>query len=270
MSVRRPRRPGGRVAHAPVSTGAAFTPLSLALTTYYRFDVTKYTLNGTDVSAWANQGSTGATDNMTNGSTGPQPAFTLSNATWNNRPTATYTADSLVAGTMSTTHRPLYDGTGGFMFIIFRSTSTTAAQIVWSCGGNSTTTAGIRFMYNGTTERLTIQASNDTAFMINSAATGATPINTKGILLFRFQNGRVGVDDWELYWNNVKIHGGDPSNTPATGVGPDVVPVFGATSSTGASNPFIGDIVEAGSGAFFPSDAQVTQLYTYAQARYGL
>lgn len=249
-----------------------WAPLDDSPAIYRRYQTltTHYTLNGTDVASLKNQGSTGATNDMTQGSAGPQPAFTLSNATWNNKSTATYTADSLIEGTMSANYQPLYDGTGAYMFVIFRATSTAVTQIIWTCGGNSTTTAGIRFMYNGSTEKVTIQASNDSAFVINTAISGTVPLNTKGIMLFRYQHGRVGLDDWELFWNGSKVGGGDSNNTPATGVGPDVLPCFGATSATGATNPFGGDIVESGSKPVFASDALVAKLYAYAQNYYGV
>lgn len=67
--------------------GSSFSPLSLSPVLWLRADL-GVTLNGSNVSAWADQSGTGDSNkNATQGTAAKQPLFTAANAALNNKPT---------------------------------------------------------------------------------------------------------------------------------------------------------------------------------------
>lgn len=112
------------------SSGDPTIPVTTNLLAWYRADL-GVTLNGSTVSAWADQSGTGDSNkNATQGTAANQPTFTASDANFNNRPVLTF------------------DGTTDYLKTAVWSASASQPNTIYSVARRTASTGSV-FMYDG-------------------------------------------------------------------------------------------------------------------------
>lgn len=260
------RRPNPRVGRSRVVCGAlAITPSTIYgsdLKLWLRADL-GVTLNGGDVSAWANQGTLGGSFDQ--GTPANQPLFTASDANLNGQPSVTFTganSDRLVSSLAASAWNFLHDGTGATLFVVCRPTGGSGTRtLIGNSGGP--TARGFRLEHVPASDRFELRVSDGASnvIAITGSANAAEPVS----LVAMFTHRTSDTPDVTLYYNPSTTSRGTGSGTPSAS---DAAAALYVGTTTGAANAFDGPIAEliAVTGV---DAAKIASVQAYLLARYG-
>lgn len=221
------------------------------------------TLNGGDVSAWANQGNAGGSFDQATAAN--QPAWTSSDANLNGKPSVTFTAantDRLVSTLAASAWNFLHDGTGATLWVVTRLTNSANAALV------ATRTAagasrGVIITHVPASNAVQMLVSDGVTNVINvtGTANAAEPLST--VVLFTHLT--TATPDAEIFYNPSTSSRGSGSGTPSASNAAFTM-YIGSTATP--ANPLEGSIAEV-IGVDTVDAARAAQVQSYLLARYG-
>ncbi len=255
--LRRGRRRRGAI--------APFLPTDIAgAVLWLRADM-GVTLNGTDVSAWADQSGNG--NNVAQGTASAQPLYDAENADLNNRPSITYanadTSHALVFGGAKSVFNRLHNGTDCTTFHVIDVDAADAGAFF-----STLRSLNSRIGFDlgvGTSGALLWQIGNGsgTSFVVNLSGGGAPAMGVGQHVIIT----RTDATGYSLRLNGTEVAADSYLDTPTTSDSLGSLTVGNLT--LGGDPPSIG-YAEGGVWSSRLSDAQCEQLESYATERYGL
>lgn len=260
---------GGRLSRRGVKLGSASGPVSLGvpdtipdLFAWYRGDY-GITLNGSNVSAWADQSSPAVS--MAQGTAGNQPPYVVADANYNGN---SYvgpldgTADHLVAGAAADWEF-LHTGAGMTIAIAFRTGALGAIRRLFDNINGTSTALGITCLYTSASPAaLSVVIGNGAATVVSASTAASITATTTYRLIFR--HATENTPDWDLSLNGVTTTG---NNAAAPGSGAAAA-TLNIGRRTGGIQLFDGSFAEMIVYNRAISDAEKTTLNDYLVTRY--
>lgn len=250
-----------RLGGLPPSTTPA-TIYGSALKLWLRADL-GITLNGGDVSAWANQGTAGGSFDQ--GTPANQPAWTSSDANMNGQASVTFTAansDRLVSTLAASAWNFFHDGTGATLFVVMRPVATSATR---HAIGNSSgsTSRGFRLEHIPASDRFNCRISDGATDVISILGSGnaAEPLSCVAM----FTHKTTDTPDCTLYYNPSTTSRGSGSATPSAS---DAANALYVGISPALISAFDGPIAEI-IGTNDVDATKIASTQAYLLARYG-
>jgi hypothetical protein len=167
------------------SGAARWNPLSESTVRSLYDTATGVTLNGSDVSAWTDQGP--LAKNLAQATGANQWLYVTSGGPFGGLPHMSLTKannDRMTAGAVSD-YKFLHDGTGGWVAMRFRSTNAAALQVLVDTNALSGS-VGMNLYYDGTNQRLLSNIGNGVVISALGTANGSVPINTAATVLWTY------------------------------------------------------------------------------------
>jgi hypothetical protein len=229
-------RRGGRQSRRP-SGGPPFTPASLpGLVAWYRSDL-GITLNGSTVSAWADQSGNG--HHLTQGTGAQQPTYQASDAGWNGRPSLLSTINTSSLGTG-----------------IFSQAQPVTIYFV----SNMSTASANQTPINGTGSYLIQWTGSAWLIHSNTSLTSPASSNTTGIMAFVFNSTSSAV-----YRNS----SASPIVTGDAGAIGQNAALFALADNSSGLLAMGGTVVELAYYSGAHSSSQISKVFRYAGSLYG-
>lgn len=247
------RRPGARNNRGRISAGGApapFTPAAYSPVGWWRSDL-GVTLNGGDVSAWADQSGNGS--HLLQANPALQPLYSASDANFGGQPSITLTAangDCLECLTGGSSGNPQHS-----IFAVLRTGALAASFAAFVNYGRSTAS---------TSSSLIGENSGDAAWYGGGGQTLPTGANLVTATTYRLGKTHNGTDTQG--YRNGATDGATAARTYTLASPPGYL-IGGRDGATGLSNFTIVEWVVYNSVL---SGAQITTLDDYFRARYGL
>lgn len=276
MSWRRPntgfgRRDGFRNAGGQAVAQAPATISDLKV--WFRAD-RGVTLNGSTVSAWADQAALGGAQDMSQGTAAEQPTYVASDADFAGQPSLQFdgTTDKLIAATAAD-WTFMSNGLGLTVFLVCRVSADVASQLLLDNNNGDVTASnsatGLVLQHQGgANDRFHLVITRSAAGAVVDALTSASSVvaPASGILVFRYLEGRAD-NEYDLRWNRTSHASGNSTNAPSASAPAGPLCIGAQWFSEGLL--FNGDIPELAMYTRYLSDTEVTQLEAYA-SRYGI
>lgn len=231
-------------------TEAAFTPKSIAnLAAWYRADL-GITLNGSTVSAWADQSGNG--NNVTQGTANKQPLFVASDSNVNNKPVLDF------------------DGSNDQMQGNFAAALTGEKNWTLITVGQWDTLTGTRCIAS------VGAGGNGYDLIVNFSGTGKREVVHKGVAAMPDDNATTNYEIWSATRDNsgspnviLKVNGVTQSiSTPNTVMlTPGVSISIGANFTVSFMDGKVAEVIVYNNKI---SDADLAKLHTYLGSRYGI
>lgn len=249
----------------PISTGAPSVDVPDTIPdifSWYRADL-GITLNGSNVSAWADQ-ILPAVD-ASQGVAGSQPPYIASDAGINGNAIIgpfDGTADHFTAGVASDWSF-LHEGTGMTIVMVFRTAALGTLRRLFDNNNGSGTALGLTMQISAASPALAwLNMGNGAAAVLSAPTAASITANSVNYLVFR--HATANTPDYSFNLNGVTTTGNN-SNTPGTGA---AAATLNIGRRSGAVQYFNGDIAEFITYERAISDAEQTQITDYITARY--
>ena len=230
---------------------------------WYRGDY-GITLNGSNVSAWADQAPATAQDCST-AAAGNQPPYVVADANYNGH---SYigpfdgTADYFTAGSASDWEF-LHTGAGMTVALVFRTGALGAIRRLFDNINGTSTALGITCLYTSASPAaLSVVIGNGAATVVSASTAASLTATTTYRLIFR--HATANTPDWDLSLNGVTTTG---NNAAAPGTGAAAA-TLNIGRRTGAIQWFDGSFAEMAIYNRSISDAEKTTLNNYLVTRY--
>lgn len=228
-------------------SAAIWTPIRSADVRHW-FDPTRVTINGSDVSAWPDQGT--GNKSLVQAIGAQRPAYVAAGGVFGTLPHLAFTSgsDDELGGSSPADWKFLHDGSGMFIAMRFRSTVASLAVIASSLGLSSSS-IGMTLLWDPTSAglcQMLISNGSGAAYEANiQTANGSAPINTAHTVIAWFSGSSVGIE----------IDGGTPVTGAFTGTpsaaSPDYPLTIGSRPGS-ASSGFTGEIGDVVVGTAAP------------------
>lgn len=226
--------------------GAAFSPTQLSgCALWLRADL-GITLNGGNVSAWANQGTLGGS--VSQGTGANQPAYSAAGGP-NSRPALQFDGGDSLASTLAASSWNFLHSATFTLFVVFRSTtnSTTHFGVLVATYSGSNATRGSAFWWENriafthTAKIATSMGNASGALVYNSfSSNNSSPYNVHQVAEFVQENGASGNDLLQII-NGSVVGGAEPVGSPSAGAANGTLTIGSLVNGTAN---FIGDISE--------------------------
>jgi hypothetical protein len=218
------------------------------------------TLNGSDVSAWADQ--SGKSNNFSQGTPLNQPAFNVGDSNWGGRPSLTLDGVDhfLSSDDTASTWNFLHDGTGGGYFSIYRLSSAQDWQSVLSTF--DTAGPGFRFLARRNSDAADFGVWNDLAGVVVHDSPTLANVGQNQTALSAYEDS-VATDDMIIYRNGQFVHGEETVSSPSAG-SPNTTLTIGGLPGV----RFSGEIIEIIAFSVYPTDGVISRLITYSNWTY--
>lgn len=260
---------GGRLSRRSVKLGSSGVaslgvPDTIPdLFAWYRGDY-GITLNGSNVSAWADQ-ATASVQDATQGTAANQPPYVVTDANYNGN---SYvgpldgTADYLTAGAAADWEF-LHTGAGMTVAIVFRTGALGAIRRLFDNINGTSTALGITCLYTSASPAaLSVVIGNGAAAVVSASTAASITADTTYRLIFR--HATANTPDWDLSLNGVTTTG---NNLAAPGAGAAAATI-NIGRRTGGVQYFNGSFAEIAVYNRAISDAEKTTLNDYLVTRY--
>lgn len=220
------------------------------------------TLNGTDVSAWADQSGKG--HDFSQGTALRQPVFNAVDANWAGKPSLGFDATPLWLDSddAASVWKFLHDGTGGGALAVYRFNSTTTATLLATALSN--TQIGVRLRAPQTGNQRLALANGSGSFVLTNAFPPIS-IDTNYYGFYAWEDGRPGNE-----WIHGVINAESTGSTANIPTGADPTNTFRLGASVVGTQGLLGELLEVIAFSIYPSAQQFTQLKAYLYTRYGL
>lgn len=224
------------------------------------------TLNGSTVSAWADQSGNGR--HWTQGTAANQPTFVASDARFAGKPSVEFDGsnDSLQNALAAADWKFLHDGTGCTVAVVFHCPATTSSRIILDSCNASGSNVGFALFMNNTTDTINGQVAAGGG--VNALVTGsiAAADGASHIACFTYAES-VAPNEWEFRIDKAASAAGNSTAAPSAG-NPLGSLIFGCTQSgTLFLRAAVAEMVIVKARA---STATLQQLEAYFAGRYGL
>jgi len=231
---------------------------------WYRADL-GITLNGSNVSAWADQKAP-AQDGV-QGTAVNQPPWVSSDANFNNNSSIgpfDASNDSINFGSTANEWNFMHDGSGMTVALVFRTGSFAAIRRIFDSQNANNFTRGVSiFTTAATPSVLNVVMGNGSAATVSLSTTASITANTLYRMTFRHQTTQT--PDYTMLINGTTRTGNNLAATSSSDA--SFVPCVGKGVS-GGSQPFDGYVAEVIVYNGYLSDADNTTLHTYLSGRY--
>lgn len=231
---------------------------------WYRGDY-GITLNGSNVSAWADQAPLPTAQDATQGTAASQPPYVVTDANYNGN---SYvgpldgTADHLVAGAAADWEF-MHTGAGVTVAIAFRTGALGAIRRLFDNINGTSTALGVTCqMSSASPSALSLIIGNGTAAVVSASTAASLTADTTYRLIFR--HATANTPDWDLSLNGVTTTG---NNLAAPGSGAAAATI-NIGRRTGGVQYFNGSFAEIAIYNRSISDAEKTTLNDYLVTRY--
>lgn len=250
-------RPAARAASAP-----AYSPADLAPVLWSRADL-GITLNGGDVSAWADQGSTAPVLDFAQGTAANQALYSASVAALNNQSALTAgNSDWMQAGAAGDVNF-VHAGTGCTIAMVCRPAVMGTTQYLLSSQGTSLTALGFA-IYVQNTDRVNFVTGNGTGSPIALMSSSAVALNTAFLLEIEYAT--ASTPDCAMFLNGAAV--GTTSDAVAPSSSNSATALRLATAA--ATFAFSGDYAEILILSRVWTGAERTAFRSYVASRYAL
>lgn len=239
------------------------TILGVNLKLWLRSDL-GITLNGTTVSAWADQ--SGNELDFSWPTAAAQPTYTAIDSNWNDKPSLSFDGvnDILASDASSSSWKFLHDGTGGGLIVVMRPETLGNANIMGTGDGDS----GAKLLMFGGAGGGRLWISDGIAGQascVNTAFPAASfVVNEKHSYGYAYREGRPG-NEFAIFKDGAEVGTGDSSADPSAAA---------ATGTAVIGNIITGDphttITEIVAFNIYPSATQSAGLQNYFDERYGI
>lgn len=254
---------------------APLTPASFtSLFARYRARTGEVTLNSTTVSEWDDLVSDD--QSLVQATEANQPTFAATDAHFNGKGSIDLdgTDDFLADSGVDAAFKPLHDGTGGTLVLIFhpQTGGTAGSQIIWNDNSVTAAKVGHGIFRSSTNNTLTAQISNGVAgvFMATSA-NGSCVIDVTQSAVLRYKEGGIPGLAFECSFrlNGAVVSEADSAAAPSSSNPTEAVHI-GRASTGLASLIFSGKLAEICCFNAALTDAEITALSSrYFVPEYG-
>lgn len=230
------------------------------------------TLNGSTVSAWANQGTAGGS--FTQGSGPAQPTYSAAGGP-NSKPTLTFDGGDSLASTLAASAWAFLHNSSA-VFVVFKPTTNVSAGSSFFCllstCASGATDRGVAMGWDnrGTLTRddaFAYSASNGTAYTTSGVASNLSfPYNGTSVAEVVFDYGAAG-NDLAILANGTAVHSSESTAAPS-GSAPQSTLIVGRLA--GFTFNFIGDISEVIAFDRAPTAADRNTVRRYLSNRYAI
>lgn len=222
------------------------------------------TLNGSNVSAWADQ-ATATVEDASQGVAGSQPPYVASDAGINNNAIIgpfDGSADHLTAG-VAADWEFLHTGTGMTIVLVFRTGALGSVRRLLDNNNGSGTALGLTLQINAASPALAwLNMGNGTTAVLS--ATTAASITASSVNYIVFRHATANTPDYSFNLNGVTTTGNN-SNAPGTGA---AAATLNIGRRSGSVQYFNGDIAEMITYTRAIDDTEQTSLTDYITTRY--